>query len=98
MNSGWLKIAVPSALTTYLALQYFDPHQQGAHSAAMRQKLQDENKRIGRAHGCSEVHASDVDKWVKDHPEEGPHWERISKLGHDSQTAKTGQRDAGECR
>ena len=41
----------------------------------------DENKRIGRNHGCQEVHASDVDKWVERHPEEMGHWRRIRGLG-----------------
>ncbi|KAK5069972.1 hypothetical protein LTR70_010720 [Exophiala xenobiotica] len=79
MAGTFVKIAVPSSLVTYLVLQYFDPRQRGTHSAAMRQKLQDENKRIGRAHGCQEMHASDVEKWVRDHPEEAAHWKRIKE-------------------
>ncbi len=34
-----LKIAIPSVVVTYATLQYFDPHQTGQHSAAMRESL-----------------------------------------------------------
>lgn len=40
MASTFLKIAVPSVLTTYLILQYFDPDQNTAHSAKMKRYLQ----------------------------------------------------------
>ncbi|KAK5215370.1 hypothetical protein LTR47_009942 [Exophiala xenobiotica] len=74
---GILKIAIPSVAVTYATLQYFDPHQSGKHSAEMRQRLQDENKRIGRAHGCEEIHLTDLDKWISKYPEEAEHWKRL---------------------
>lgn len=44
--------------------------------------MADENKRIGRAHGCEEIHMADLDKWIVKYPEEADHWRRLkSKFG-----------------
>lgn len=75
--ASWLKIAIPSATVTYLILAYMDPDQRGAHSRRMKRQLQDENKRIGRAHGCQEIHASDVRNYLENHPDDVRHWDRI---------------------
>ena len=40
LMNALLRIGVPCCLGTYACLQYFDPHQRGSHSAAMRQDLQ----------------------------------------------------------
>ena len=38
------------------------------HRSPDRDLHADENKEIGRAHDCVEVHVSDVEKWVEQHP------------------------------
>lgn len=37
----------------------------------------DENKREGRAEGCTEVHAADIDKWIASHPDHAENWKEI---------------------
>lgn len=44
----------------------------------------DENKTIGRAHDCAEVHLSDVEKWAEQHPEHSEHWKRMKKAYEES--------------
>lgn len=121
-----LKIAVPSVVVIYATLQYFDPHQMGQHSAAMRESLHgqhqppvafevglheglpfcpvslvpgqsnllmynlpDENKCIGRAHGCEKVHLQDLDKWISEYPVGPGRWKRLCSNFDENKSSQT---------
>lgn len=47
----------------------------------MLTKDSDENKVIGRAHDCEEVHEQDIDKWTQEHPgiKHREHWHALKK-------------------